>query len=56
MHCIYTDSMSSGYSAIDRNASDAPIRDSNSDVTEYRKSKNAQIHYSSIDNQACIAG
>ena len=37
MHCIYTDNMFYGYSAIGRYASDAPIGDSISDVTEYRK-------------------
>ena len=50
MHCIYTDNMFYVYSAIGRYASDAPIGDSISDVTEYRKKPNSDIEYRNSKN------
>jgi hypothetical protein len=38
------------YSATDRCASDAPITDSISDVTEYRKRMNSDIEYRKLKN------
>ena len=38
------------YSATDRYASDAPITDSSSDVTEYRKKPNSDIEYRKLKN------